>query len=174
VIRTSTPIDTIRTRVTSIVRETDPNGQLIVLTASDALALPLLLQTLSNRLVTGLAVIALLLAVVNVYALSAFAIVQRRREIGIRVALGATAADAMRLVMRRGLAWTAAGLVLGGVLVFFVAAPLVQTQLYQTTARDPLLLALAFSLVAGIAVLASWLPARRAAHIDPAITLRTE
>ena len=69
------------------------------------------LQTLSNRLVIGLAALALLLAVVNVYALSASPSCSAERDIGIRVALGASAADAMRLVMRRGLAWTAAGLV---------------------------------------------------------------
>ncbi len=174
VVRTSNPIETIRTRASSIVRELDPNAQLTIMTAADAIALPLLLQTLSNRLIAALAAIALLLAVVNVYALSAFAVVQRRREIGIRVALGATAADAIRLVMRRGLLWIGAGLVAGLGVALFVAAPIVQAQLYATTARDPILLAAACGLVAAIAVRAGWLPARRAAAIDPAITLRAE
>ena len=110
----------------------------------------------------------------NVYALSAFAVVQRTREIGIRVALGANASAAMHLVMRRGLGWVGVGLVAGTFVTVFVAAPLVQGQLYQTTARDPRLLALAFAIVAAVAVLASWLPARRAAAIDPAETLRAE
>ena len=152
----------------------DPNGEPGLFTASDAIALPLLPQMLSNRLILGLAAIAVLVAVVNIYALSAFAVVRRRREIGIRVALGATAADATRLVMRRGLVWTAAGLIAGVAVAIFLAAPAIQSQLYKTEARDPQLLALAFATVAAVAVLASWIPARRAAAIDPAITLRAE
>ncbi len=174
VIRTSHPLDAIRTTAASTLREIDPNGQLVLFTASDAIALPLLLQILSNRLLLGFATLALVLAVVNVYALSAFAVVRRRREIGIRVALGATASEATRLVMRRGLTWTAAGLAVGTFTAIFLAAPVVQAQLYRTEARDPQLLALALGTVASVAVFASWIPARRAAAIDPAITLRTE
>jgi putative ABC transport system permease protein len=72
------------------------------------------------------------------------------------------------------LAWVAAGLAAGSVATIFVAAPLVQAQLSETIARDPMLLGAAVTVVAGIAVLASWLPARRAAAIDPAVTLRAE
>jgi predicted permease len=172
--RTSRPIDAVRTDVTAMLRQLDPTAQLTVLPADEAMALPLLMQTIANRLVIALALVALLLATVNVYALSAFAVVQRTREIGIRVALGANASAAMHLVMRRGLGWVGAGLVIGTVATIFVAAPLVQGQLYETTARDPRLLALAFAVVAAVAVLASWLPARRAAAIDPAETLRAE
>jgi putative ABC transport system permease protein len=121
-----------------------------------------------------MALVALLLAVVNVYALSALAVVRRTREIGIRMALGARSTDAMRLVMRRGLTWVVVGLVLGGGLTMFLAAPLLEHQLFQTETHDPWLLALAFTVVSGVAVVASWLPARRAARIDPAITLRAE
>jgi putative ABC transport system permease protein len=121
-----------------------------------------------------MALLALLLAIVNVYALSAFAVIQRTREIGIRVALGASAADATRIVMRRGLVWVGVGLVSGAGLTALVAAPLLERQLFQTKPDDPRLLALAFVIVTGVAVLASWMPARRAARIDPAITLRAE
>jgi ABC-type antimicrobial peptide transport system permease subunit len=174
VVRTTRPADDVRTNAAAMLHQIDPTAQLSVLPAQEAMALPLLMQTIARRFVVALALVALLLATVNVYALSAFAVVQRTREIGIRVALGATAATAMHLVMRRALAWVSSGLAIGVVATIFVAAPLVQGQLYETAARDPGWLALAFGIVGAVAVLAAWLPARRAASIDPAQTLRAE
>ena len=101
-IRTSRPVDAVRADVTAILRSADPTATSIVASAEDAMAMPLILQTVANRLTLAMAALALLLAVVNIYALSAFAVVQRAREIGIRIALGARSVDAMRLVMRRG------------------------------------------------------------------------
>ena len=138
------------------------------------MALPLVFQRLTNQLTIGMALLALLLAVVNVYALSAFAVAQRTREIGVRVALGATALSATRLVMRRGLTWISVGLVLGSGLTRFLAAPLLEQQLFDVKTGDARFLLLAFGVVTGVALIASWLPARRAARIDPALALRTE
>jgi ABC-type antimicrobial peptide transport system permease subunit len=76
--------------------------------------------------------------------------------------------------MRRGVVWVAVGLALGAGLTLLVAAPLLQRQLFATATNDPWLLTLAFVVVSSVAVLASWLPARRAASVDPAITLRAE
>jgi hypothetical protein len=174
VIRTSRALDAVRRDVAALVRAIDPRMTVRVMSARDAIALPLALQTLTHRLTIAMAFVALLLAVFNVYALSAFAVVQRTREIGIRIALGATAADAMRLVMRRGIAWVAAGLVLGIGATVFAVAPLLQEQLLFTRTSDPRLLGLALVLVSAVAVLASWVPARRAAAIDPAAALRAE
>jgi predicted permease len=173
-IRTSKSIDAIRPDITGLIRETDPAASVIVLSADDAIALPLSLQKTVNHLTIAMALVALLLAVVNVYALSAFAVVQRTREIGIRIALGARYIDATQLVMRRGVVWVAVGLALGAGLTLLVAAPLLQRQLFATATNDPWLLTLAFVVVSSVAVLASWLPARRAASVDPAITLRAE
>jgi ABC-type lipoprotein release transport system permease subunit len=144
------------------------------MTAEEAMALPLTLRSVSSRLAMALSALALLLAVLNIYALGAFAVVRRTREIGIRVALGARASDAVRLVMSSGARWTAVGIVLGAILTTFVAAPLLERQLYETRTSDPRLLAIAVAIVAGASTLASWLPARRAARVDPAITLRAE
>lgn len=174
VIRTPRRLEAVRADATAILREADPRASLVVATVRDAMAMPLVLQTTVNRLTLAMAALALLLAVVNVYALSAFAVVQRTREIGIRIALGARAADAMRLVMRRGLVWTGVGLALGMALTAFVVAPLLQRQLFATSVTDPALLIGAVLLVSLAAGLAAWLPARRAAAIDPAITLRAE
>lgn len=173
-LRTSLSVEAVRRQAAPMLRELDPTATLVVSSATDAMARPLVLQTVTNRLTIAMSALALLLAVVNVYALSAFAVVQRTREIGIRIALGARSGDAMRLVMRRGLLWVGVGLTLGTLGVFFVAAPVLERQLFETRTGDPWLLALAFAIVAGVAVVASWLPARRAAGIDPAVTLRAE
>jgi putative ABC transport system permease protein len=174
IIRTTRPVDAVRRDVTAILREIDPTAKITVASASEAMAMPLTLQRLANKLTLALSALALILAIVNVYALSAFAVVQRTREIGIRIALGARSTDAMRLVMQRGLVWVAVGLVIGAAGALFVAAPILQRQLFETRANDPSLLAVAVTVVSAVAVVASWLPARRAARIDPAITLRAE
>jgi ABC-type antimicrobial peptide transport system permease subunit len=70
--------------------------------------------------------------------------------------------------------WVSVGLVLGGGLTMFLAAPLLERQLFQTRTGDPWLLTVAVAIVSGVAAVASWLPARRASRIDPAITLRAE
>jgi ABC-type antimicrobial peptide transport system permease subunit len=138
------------------------------------MATPLVFQRMSNQLTIGLAVVALLLAVVNIYALAAFAVVRRTREIGIRIALGSTPLGAMRLVMTRGLVWATVGLVAGTAATVWLAAPALRQQLYETRTTDPLLLLPPVILISAIALLASWIPSRRATQIDPAITLRAE
>jgi putative ABC transport system permease protein len=174
VLRTARTAASLRAEVVAMVQRIDRTATVTVMAASDAMALPLVLHSVGNRLVVALSGLALLLAILNISALSAFSVVQRTREIGIRMALGARAVDATRLVMRRGVLWIAAGLVLGGALTMLGVEPLFKQQLYGTNTGDPILLALAYAIVAGTAVLASWLPARRAASIDPAITLRAE
>ena len=76
--------------------------------------------------------------------------------------------------MRRGLMWISVGLVLGSGLTRFLAAPLLEQQLFDVKTGDARFLLLAFGVVTGVALIASWLPARRAARIDPALALRTE
>jgi hypothetical protein len=174
VLRTERPVERIRADVTSIFRDLDSAATITVQRADDAIAMPLVFKRTTLYLIASLGAIALLLAIVNVYALSAFAVAQRTREIGIRVALGACAGDTLRLVMRRGLWWSAVGMVLGATVAWLVAAPLVQSHLFQTQPWHPGPLVLALGVVGGVIVLASWLPARRVVHIDPAVTLKTE
>jgi putative ABC transport system permease protein len=173
-IRSSRSAGVLRADITAMIREIDPTASVVVASADEAMGVPLRLQSLSNQLTVCLALVALLLAVVNVYALSAFAVVRRTRELGIRMALGARSGDATRLIMRRGLARVILGLVLGGGCTILLAAPLLRNQLFETRTNDPGLLAFAIVVVGGVALVASWLPARRAARIDPAITLRAE
>ncbi|HMA24895.1 MAG TPA: FtsX-like permease family protein, partial [Gemmatimonadaceae bacterium] len=115
--------------------------------------------------------IAAILAGVGMYGVTARAVARRTREVGIRVALGATTASVTRMIVRHTLIGVAFGVALGGlaaILVSRVLAPF----LYGVTARDPVAYFGTFAFLAAISALASWLPARRAGRIEPAVVLR--
>jgi ABC-type antimicrobial peptide transport system permease subunit len=119
------------------------------------------------------AIVALALASVGLYGVLSYAVSQRRRELGVRAALGATRSDLVMLVVREGSVVTAAGLALG----LAAAAALtraMQSLLFGVTALDPWSFAAAPALLMPIALAACLLPAHRAAGIDPAEALRTE
>ena len=117
--------------------------------------------------------LALLLSVVGLYGVMAFAVNQRVREIGIRVALGATGARIVRLFVRQGFRLVAIGLAVGSLGAF--AMPIVLSKIIVGARPfDPLPLAVVASLLGAAALLACWLPARRAAEVDPIVALRTE
>jgi putative ABC transport system permease protein len=117
------------------------------------------------------AVVALLLALVGVYGVISYSISQRTREIGIRMALGARSGDVLAMVVRQGavVALIGVGFGLAGALVL---GQVMQRLLFGISASDPLVLAGGAVLILGMAVLASYLPARRAASVDPSVTLR--
>ena len=116
---------------------------------------------------------ALLLAGVGLYAVLAFSVVQRAREIGVRMALGARSVAVMGMLVRRGLALTAAGIVIGLVGAALLSR-FVQSLLYQTAGTDLATYAAVPLLLAVVGAAASWLPARRAARVDPMVVLRSE
>ncbi|HEX9108857.1 MAG TPA: FtsX-like permease family protein, partial [Longimicrobiales bacterium] len=122
-------------------------------------------------LVFGL--LALVLAAVGLYGVIAYGVAQRTREMGIRIALGASLRDVLSLVVGQGLRVTAAGVGLGA-LVAFVAAPRVQPLLFQESPRDPFVYAAVAAALLLVALAASLLPARRAARVDPQEALRAE
>lgn len=125
------------------------------------------------RLFSVFGFVALLLAVIGIYGVKSYVVSRRTREIGIRMALGATRGDVLRLVMREGLTLTLVGLGLGLVLSYGVAQA-VSGMLYQVSALDPLVFAIA-PLVLGIAsMVASFVPARRATRVLPLTALRTD
>jgi predicted permease len=133
----------------------------------------LTLQRTAATLLGSFGALALLLAALGIYGVLAYAVRRRTREIGIRMALGAQVADVLRLVFRQGLALTAAGLVVG--LAAAVAATrLLGGFLYDVKPLDPLTFAAVILLLGCTALLACWLPARRAAGVDPMVAVRYE
>jgi ABC-type antimicrobial peptide transport system permease subunit len=139
-------------------------------------------QMLANQLAqprfqTGLmgcfALVALLLAVLGVYGVNAYAVAQRRNELGLRMALGATRGAVLRLVIGQGMLPTGIGIVVG-VLGAAAATSLLRSVLVGTESLDPIAFIGAALVLTAAAALACYFPARRATRIDPAIVLRLE
>jgi ABC-type antimicrobial peptide transport system permease subunit len=103
----------------------------------------------------------------------AFGVAQRRRELGIRLALGATSGAVLRLVVRDGVLLAAAGLVIG-LVAAYGGAGLLGGLLVDVSPADPMTFAGAAAVVLGVALAATWAPARSATHIDPSATIREE
>ena len=125
------------------------------------------------QLVGAFAGAALLLAVIGVYAVSAFSVTVRTREIGIRAALGASRRDVIGLVLRNSASPVLGGLA-AGTAVAIVLAPALSGMLFGVTPHDGISLAISLTALAGAALLANIVPARRAARIDPIVALRIE
>jgi putative ABC transport system permease protein len=135
-------------------------------------------QTLAVRqlmlwLLSFFALSALLLAGIGLYSVVAYAVGQRTREFGIRAALGATPGNLVKLVLRRGLLLALGGLAIGVVAALNLTRLLGQL-LYGINPGDPLTFAAVALLLLAVALVASWLPARRAANVDPLVALRAD
>jgi predicted permease len=117
--------------------------------------------------------LALVLAVVGVYGVMAYAVVRRTREIGIRTALGAEPGTVLRMILREGLLMTLGGAALGFLLALGIGRAF-SGMLYHVSPLDPVAFTLAPAVLVATALLASWLPARRAAKVDPMVALRNE
>jgi ABC-type antimicrobial peptide transport system permease subunit len=124
-------------------------------------------------LLGAFAALALLLAGVGLYGVVSYSVGQRTREIGIRVALGATLRSVVRMTMKQGLELASAGLFIG-LAAALALTRLLQSLLFETSPHDPLIYGAVAVGLLGVALLACWLPARRAAKIDPMIALRAE
>jgi ABC-type antimicrobial peptide transport system permease subunit len=117
--------------------------------------------------------LGLVIAGVGVYGVMAYLVAQRTSEIGVRMALGATRRRVIVMVLRRAAAMVAVGLLIGSALAWYATAS-VRTFLFQTEANDPRVMVGAIVTLAAAAFLASVVPARRAASVDPLIALRSE
>jgi putative ABC transport system permease protein len=117
------------------------------------------------------AAVALSLAVMGIYGVMSFGVAQRTREIGIRMALGAGRGSVLRLVVREGALLAGAGLLMGLAAALAVTRVL-ETMLFEVTSSDPLTYGAMILVLGAAAFVASWVPARRAAGVDPVIALR--
>jgi putative ABC transport system permease protein len=131
------------------------------------------LRNFDLLLLGGFSFLALALATVGVYAVMAYSVSQRAREIGIRIALGARSRDVLRLILRQGARLAIAGSLIGVTGAFFLRK-IMASLLYGLSANDPLILCIVPCVMVLVIVLACWLPARRATKIDPMSALRYE
>ena len=185
-VRTKGEPDSVLSTLRTQARAIDPN-----VTVFDAAPLKefigasLFPQKIAASLMTVLGSIALLLAAIGLYSVMAYSVAQRTQEIGVRMALGAQPGHVLRMVIRQGLALTAGGLVAGAVLAIAMARAVSSVsftvggmgsnaKLLGTGANNPLIYAAAAVFLCAVSVIAAWLPARRAAAIDPMQALRTE
>lgn len=160
--------------VQGVVTEVEPNQSIHnLLTMEQRLANTTVSSRLNTTLLGSFAGIALLLAVVGIYGVTSYAVTQRRREIGVRMALGANKSDVLSLIIHGGLRLTLLGVAIGLVVAFGLTRYL-SSLLYSVKATDPVtFLGVAMGLI-GVALLACWLPARRASRVDPMEALRNQ
>jgi putative ABC transport system permease protein len=128
---------------------------------------------LSVMLLSGLGGLALLLAVIGIYGVVSYSVTQRTREIGVRMALGATRRDVMRMVVGQASILIAAGVVIGAGASLALGS-VMRNMLFEASARDPVTLGLIAAALIVVALVASVVPARRATRVDPLVALRTE
>jgi predicted permease len=173
-IRGAVPADSLRTQFDKALHEVAPDATTTdVKTIHEAVEDSFGSQTLTAHMLETFAGLALLIASVGLYGLLSFAVAQRTREIGLRLALGAPQANILSLVLRRALLLVAIGLAVGGVFAWF-AVSLARGYIFGVEAHDGPTFTAVVLVLAAASFVAAWLPARRAAAVDPILALRTE
>jgi predicted permease len=173
-VRSSLGVDAGTKLVQSALNTVDPGLAIAIPQAMDKIVAQALGQARLMMWLLGIfAGAALLLATVGIYGAVAYTVEQRTGEIGVRMALGAQTRDVLRLIVNQGMRPVIFGLVVGLVAALALGR-LIASQLYQTSAHNPLLLAATMSILGVVALLACVLPAHRAAMVDPVQALRAE
>jgi predicted permease len=157
--------------IEAAIREIDPALSLEFNRLADQVGAAMSRERLVAVISGAFGTLALSLACVGLYGITAYAVSRRRAEIGVRLALGAGPSRVIRLVMR-GLTWPLAGGIAVGAVLSVWLAQFVGTLTWGVEARDPLTFAVAATILAAVGALAGWLPARRASRIDPVAVLR--
>src|SRR5271154_940881 len=172
VLRTSLPAALLEPQIRHEIQSIDPGLPVFnVSSMNDILDRSLASRRFSADLVGGFAGLAVLLASIGIYGLLAYMVSQRSREIGLRMALGARRDDILRIFLRKGVALAGVGIV-AGVVVSASTASMMASLLYGVRPHDPAVFLIVPLLLFAVAVLASYLPARRATKVDPMIALR--
>ena len=174
VVRSSTPFETVAPTLQQIARAMDARLPVVKLRPmeevfAESMARPRFLMTL----LVGFAALALLLAAIGTYGVLSYLVSERRQEIGIRMALGAERATLLGMVMRHGLRLALVGLFLGLVGALAVTR-LMQTLLFNVRPADPATMGVVAAVIASVALIACYVPARRATRVDPLVALRAE
>ncbi len=156
------------------LHDLDPGAGVIVETLRDNLSIATWPTRVGAQLLAALSALGLILALVGLYGVIAFTVARRTPEIGIRMALGASRANVLRLVLRDAVRVIAIGIAIGIAVAFFAMQPLGRILPISLSTRDPLTFAAAASIVLAAGIAAVLSPARRAAKIDPAIALKYE
>jgi ABC-type antimicrobial peptide transport system permease subunit len=157
-----------------VVRDADPQLAIIGIRAMTELVAGSVARQRLTMLLLGLfGAVALALAAIGIYGIISYGVKRRTREIGIRMALGARPADVRRLVVGQGMRLAFAGLVIG-IAGALAATRLMRGLLYGVSATDPTTFVSIALLLAAVAFLASWIPARRALASEPTAALRTD
>jgi len=157
-----------------VVQQVDPGLPLVnVRTQDEQIAADLIQERVFVTLTSGFGVLALALACVGIYGIMAYSVANRRNEIGIRMALGAQPRQVRGMILRES-TWLAAAGIVAGVGAALMLTRLVKSMLYGIQPDDPLTMAAAVSILLVVALAASWIPARRAAGVQPMEALRHE
>jgi putative ABC transport system permease protein len=160
--------------VRQAIRQADPDAAISdVRSMEDVLSVSTKSRRWTMGLLAGFAGLALMLALVGIYGVMAWAVAQRTREIGIRMALGASAAQTLRMVIGYGLRWCAIGVAIG-IAGVFALRRVVAGFVFGVSSADPSIYAAVVALMLVVAVAACWAPAWRASKVDPAVALRWE
>lgn len=173
-IRASIPADSLRAQFDKALHEVAPDATTTnVETIHEAVEDSFGSQTLIAHLLETFAGLALMIASVGLYGLLSFAVAQRTREIGVRIALGAPQANILSLILRRALLLVGIGLTIGGAMAWF-AVKFASGYIYGVQAHDAFTFTAVAVVLATASFFAAWMPARRAAAVDPILALRSE
>jgi putative ABC transport system permease protein len=171
-LRTALPATALEPQIRREIQSIDPGLPVFGISSMDeVLDASLASRRFSATLVVAFAAMALLLAAIGIYGVLAYMVGQRSREIGLRMALGASRSDILRLILRRGIVLAGIGVTAGAILSAS-AASMLASLLYGVHPHDPAVFLVVSLLLLGVAVLASYIPALRAAKADPMLALR--
>jgi putative ABC transport system permease protein len=174
IVRTAADTGAVMSGIRAVARQLDPHATLTDVATMEQIVSNSITRPRMYAVLVGIfSLVAVSLAVIGLYGLMAYSVAQRTREIGVRVALGAGRRDVMRLVLAHSLALTAAGILLG-ISGAAGLARYLESLLFGLRPLDPETFGAVALLFGAVAMLASYVPARRAARVDPLVALRCE